>query len=434
MATTEQQQQQMQPASFLMGHIAPVLSLDSRDWMLASGSEDRTCRIWDLRTEKVHKALTGFESPVSTTTFTPADSHTIYVGSGTKIHTFDLRMEALVLDSATQSTRVYDGAEDEINQIQVNHRATCLAACDDAGDVRVLDLKTHKWMRKIERTHDNIAMTVQFVPKKDLQALSGGMDKLVVAWDFYKGRATQLIETDTPQADVAQSKQLFNPPFVHSIAAHPSGTRMAVGLGDGSVQFLHTITDLPAAPSASLEGDMAALSVTASSKKSKKKAASSGKGNDGWLIGGRLSDAHASSIAAIEYAGFNPGWLITSSSNGSIAIWDDTTARYETMQRQNEILDLQKHNLALAKKGQVEGQVVLPYGRPLQPIMEFRTGGVFERINCIATSKRGVGARDEGAGAGAGVGAGGERKLFVAGTHPRIGDKKMQGRIAVYHL
>jgi WD40 repeat protein len=169
-------------------------------------------------------------------------------------------------------------------------------------------------------------------------ALSGGMDKLVVAWDFYKGRATQLIDTgkmanriflllvfhrkypshicifffcakpfsllillaiDTPQVEVAQSKQLFNPPFVHSIAAHPSGTRMAVGLGDGSIQFLHTSTDLPTAPS--LEGGMAALSVTPSaSKKSKKKAASSGKGTEnGWLIGGRLSDAHASPIATM---------------------------------------------------------------------------------------------------------------------------------------
>jgi hypothetical protein len=121
-----------------------------------------------------------------------------------------------------------------------------------------------------------------------------------------------------------------------------------------------------------------------------------------------------------EYAGFNPGWLVTSSSNGSIAIWDDETARYETMQRQNEMQDLQKHNLALAKKGQVEGQVALPYGRPCQPVMEFRANDVFERINCVTTTTT--------------TGGGGERKLFVAGTHPRIGDKKMQGRIAVYHL
>lgn len=71
-------------------------------------------------------------------------------------------------------------------------------------------------------------MTVRFVPKKELQgtvqdavvwmrmalllisnltmgpnafgvyfctAISGGMDKLIVAWDFYKRRATQLIST-----------------------------------------------------------------------------------------------------------------------------------------------------------------------------------------------------------------------------------------------
>lgn len=48
----------------------------------------------------------------------------MYVGSGTKIHTFDLRMESLVLNSATQSTRVYNGAEDEINQVQY-----CQAHC-----------------------------------------------------------------------------------------------------------------------------------------------------------------------------------------------------------------------------------------------------------------------------------------------------------------
>ncbi|KAF9288930.1 WD repeat-containing protein 53 [Mortierella alpina] len=110
------QQIQKQPSSFLLGHVAPVLSLDSRDWMLASGSEDKTCRIWDIRTEKVHKALRGFEDPVTTTTFSPADAHMIYVGTGDKIYAYDLRMESLLLETA-QSTRVYDGAQDEINQV-----------------------------------------------------------------------------------------------------------------------------------------------------------------------------------------------------------------------------------------------------------------------------------------------------------------------------
>ncbi|KAF8931917.1 WD repeat-containing protein 53 [Dissophora ornata] len=371
--------------------------------MLASGSEDKTCRIWDLRTNRVHKALAGFESSVTTTSFTPADSHTIYVGSGDKIHTFDLRMESLLLNT-TQATKMYDGAK--------STRATYLAACDDAGDVRVLDLKTHRWMRQLQRKHDNVA-------------LSGGMDKLVVAWDFYKGRAMQLIDTDNPQPDGAQSKQLFNPPFVHSIAMHPSGTRVAIGLGDGSIQFLHNAADPPTAPSTSLD-DNSSSSTTpvppGASKKNKKKkgsvgSSSSGKGAEDWLVGGRLVDAHTTPIATIEYAGFNPGWLVTSASNGSIAIWEDQASRYESAQQQQKIQDMLKQH---QQQQQVQLETPsLPYGRPLQPLVEFKTTDVFERLNCISTSQS------------AQVG---ESQVFVAGTHARIGEKKLQGRIAVYRV
>ncbi|KAI9239915.1 MAG: WD40-repeat-containing domain protein [Podila humilis] len=394
------------PTSFLSGHVAPVLTLDSKDWMLASGSEDRTCRIWDIRSGKVHKALTGFDSSVTTSSFTPVDSHTLYVGSGQKIYTYDLRMEAMILSATESATKVYEGAEDEINQIQVNHRATFLASCDDSGDVRILDLKTHKWMRPLERKHSNIAMSVQFIPKKELQALSGGMDKLVVAWDFYKNRATQQIQTDTPLPDGVSSKQLFNPPFVHSIAVHPSGTRSAVGLGDGTIQFLHMSADPPTPPPVKDGDSLVAQSAPSISKKNKKKSASSG--GDGWLLGGRLVEAHSMPIASIEYAGFNPNWLVTSASNGTIAIWDEHATRYECSKQ------------LLQPKAGTTAMEPLPLGRPIAPLTEFRVSNVFERLNYITTSKTTDGE--------------GQRKLFVTGTHPRTGDKKLQGRIAVYHI
>ncbi|KAI8360484.1 WD40-repeat-containing domain protein [Mortierella sp. GBAus27b] len=387
--------------------------------------QDKTCRVWDIRTNKAHKALTGFESPVMTTAFTPADSHTIYVGSGNKIYSFDLRMESLLLSTA-MATKTYEGAEDEINQIQVNHRATYLAACDDAGDVRVLDLKTHKWMRSLERKHENtaqlafttpqIAMTVRFVPKKELQAISGGMDKSIVAWDFYKGRATQLINTDNPPPDGVQSKQLFNPPFVHSIAVHSSGTRVAVGLGDGSVQFLHTSSDPPSAPTTLGEADCTTTKTSSASKKSKKQGASHR--DEGWTLGGRLVDAHSSPIATIEYAGFNPNWLVTSASNGTIAVWDDQAARFESM-RQQQTLEQAMKKVSLQQQDQ--DQKALPYGRPLQPLHEFKAAGTFERVNCVSTSRTPM------------VGDC-NKLLYVAGTHSKVDGKKLQGRIAVYQL
>ncbi|KAG0345840.1 WD repeat-containing protein 53 [Podila humilis] len=400
--------------------------------MLVSGSEDKSCRIWDIRSGKVHKALSGFGSSVTTTSFTPVDTHTLYVGSGESIYTYDLRMEAIILDTDS-ATKIYGGAEDEINQVQVNYRGTYLASCDDAGDVRVLDLKTHKWMRPLQRKHDNLATALQFIPKKDLQALSGGMDKLVVSWDFYKNRATQLIQTDTPLPEGVSSKQLFNPPFVHSIAVHTSGTRSAIGLGDGTIQFLHTAADLPSAPIVKHDGapesatpPPTATSSTAS-KKSKKKAASSAGGSDGWLLGGRLVDAHGTSIASIEYAGFNSGWLVTSASNGTIAIWDEQAARYECSKQQQRLPRSKESSTAPES---------LPIGRPLQPLLEFRvTEDIFERLNCITTSKTSTHNSNGVADSGKMVDAGyHQNKLFVAGTHARTGDKKLQGRIAVYHL
>lgn len=102
---------------------------------------------------------------------------------------------------------------------------------------------------------------------------------------------------DNPQPDGVQSRQLFNPPFVHSIAVHPCGTRVAIGLGDGSVQFLHTPGDLPSAPTTSGGGDCTTTKTSIASKKSKKQGA--GQRNEGWTIGGRLFDAHSSPIATM---------------------------------------------------------------------------------------------------------------------------------------
>lgn len=125
-----------------------------------------------------------------------------------------------------------------------------------------------------------------------------------------------------------------------------------------------------------------------------------------------MDDVHFS-----EYAGFDANWLVTCSNNATIAVWDDQAARYESMRRQQMV------EQSLTKGPSPSEQEVLPHGRPLQPLLEFKASGVFERVNCISTSRSLT------------VGDGNRSKLLhVAGTHPRIGDKRLQGRIALYQL
>ena len=51
----------------LQGHVKGVLALDwsPNGYMLASGSEDHTCRVWDLRTRKCAYTLPCHQSLVS---------------------------------------------------------------------------------------------------------------------------------------------------------------------------------------------------------------------------------------------------------------------------------------------------------------------------------------------------------------------------------
>lgn len=80
---------------------------------------EREREICCLKEEDPANIQLSYHNKVTTTSFTSADSHTIYVGSGDKIYTFDLRMESLILNT-TMSTKVYEGAEDEINQVSLH--------------------------------------------------------------------------------------------------------------------------------------------------------------------------------------------------------------------------------------------------------------------------------------------------------------------------
>jgi len=201
----------------------------------------------------------------------------LYLSSKNKIFCYDLRRPEAILKDYTHSlTQIQQqGQVEEINQIAISLNKKILASCSDAGDIALFNLETNALQSTLFR-HENVCASIafrnfqsatqpaSFLSDNDttttlttttittttttststataismectsyLQLLSGGLDAQVIQWDLSTGHAVHNYKQSLEPDD--QSGQLWNPPFVHSVAVTPTGSHCASALGSGSV-------------------------------------------------------------------------------------------------------------------------------------------------------------------------------------------------------
>jgi len=231
------------PINILKGHKETVtcLALSPSGNLLVSGSQDSTVRVWDLKSGKVIKAIKDCfkndneeNSEISSVCFSTQNDNDLFVASNHRIYCFDLTDSGMII---TKENYIYDFNLDEINDIKVNDKGNYLAACDDFGVIYIVDLETKKLIKKPHNGHDNICTCVEFRPKNKWEVWSGGMDCKLFKWDISRGIPTRNYDMINKNINSSNVK-MVNPPFVHKIAISSDGHTIAVGLGDGSIQFL----------------------------------------------------------------------------------------------------------------------------------------------------------------------------------------------------
>mmetsp|Transcript_21735 Transcript_21735/g.43621 ORF Transcript_21735/g.43621 Transcript_21735/m.43621 type:complete len:246 (-) Transcript_21735:229-966(-) len=175
--------------------------------------------------------------------------------------------------------------KDDINQIHVNNRGKLLCACDDSGDVQVIDIRgaEGKLVKSLSGGHKNICLSAQFCPHNAWEVVSGSaeMGEAIVHWDFNRGRVIERFPNNF--VDQKNKNQLVNPPFCNSLSYSRDGKTLAAALGDGLIGLYNV----------------------------KEK-----------TILGPL-DAHSAGACAVEFANFGPpSGLLSASSDKTVVLWE----------------------------------------------------------------------------------------------------------------
>lgn len=217
----------MQKSTWIGGHKTSVLSLDvNKEGILASGGEEELC-VWSKdgssQTKLSYPSLDDSKE-INSVCFCVKNPEHLYASCGNKIFSYDLR-------NLSSTVCEFEFNQDEVNQVVIHDKGKYLAACDDTGEIKVIDVQSGKLFKSLKNKHENICSSVQFRPNRPWEIVSGGMDFRIVSWDYSSGRVLQELNVQELAADSSEGAYFVNPPFVHSIHMAGNGRMFAAGLG-----------------------------------------------------------------------------------------------------------------------------------------------------------------------------------------------------------
>lgn len=165
----------------ISGHIGWVraLAVEPGNKWFASGSVDRTIKIWDLASGTLKLTLTGHISPVRGLAVSSRHPYLFSCGEDKQVKCWDLETNKVV--------RQYHGHLSGIYALDLHPTLDVLMTGGRDSVVRVWDIRTKQQVHVLAG-HKSTVSSIQ-CQAADPQVLSGSMDSTVRLWDLAAGKS-----------------------------------------------------------------------------------------------------------------------------------------------------------------------------------------------------------------------------------------------------
>ncbi len=313
----------------ITGHAGSVLALavDPRGQWLASGSDDKTIRLWDIQSGQYHQILTKHTDWIRALAVDPQGQ---WLASGSSDQT--IRLWGV---QSGQCQQVLEGHTDQVRTLAVDPHGQWLASGSSDQTIRLWDVQSGQCQQVLEGHTDQVRALA--VDPHGQWLASGSYDETIRLWDIQSSECCHVLKGHTGK--------------IHDLAVDPYGQRLASGSSDRTVR----LWDVQSGQCQQvLEGHTGLIHTVAIDLHGQWLASGShDKTLRFWSIKSHQphprSINHTSSVRTLAIEP-NGKWLASGGNDGAIRLWDTQSDQY------HQILEGHTTNSALALAVDPQGQ------------------------------------------------------------------------------